>query len=38
MDDSLQEILLPVATVLIVCIWYFFLKDKMKGKGNTNDV
>ena len=38
MDDSLQEILLPVAAVLIVCIWYFFLKDKMKGKGNIYDL
>ena len=37
MDDSLQEILLPVAAVLIVCIWYFF-KDKKKGKGNIDDV
>jgi|SaaInlStandDraft_1057018.scaffolds.fasta_scaffold88507_2 hypothetical protein len=30
MDDSLQEILLPVAAVLIVCIWYFFI-DKKRG-------
>ena len=37
MDDSLQEILLPVAAVLIVCIWYFF-KDKMKGKTTIDDV
>ena len=36
MDDSLQEILLPVAAVLIVCIWYFF-KDKKKGKGDLID-
>ena len=38
MDDStLQEILLPIAAVLIVYIWYSF-KDKKKGKTTIDDV
>jgi nanoRNase/pAp phosphatase (c-di-AMP/oligoRNAs hydrolase) len=38
MEDSiLQEILSPIAAVLIVCIWYFF-KDKKKGKTTIDDI